>query len=287
MCILTETCRHYAKLHPKMFVNIGHPLSVLLVLVGTAFFFSLQMFYVVPNIFGADSLMNKLGWLAGIFVTYNILGNMLACYLTSSSVESLPKGREFPEPEEEHLWRYCEVCEKLMPPRSWHCALCKCCMLKRDHHCAFTANCIGHNNHRYFFWFIFYLTLGTSLSMVTLLIDGLRKVWLLGPLHSNLKALLLATATQKIEIYGIYGHYLLVLLNALAFGFPALMLAFQIQIMDSNATYYKMFSRLYDLGFRKNCQLILGQRGLWTFVSPWLKSPLPHDGSRWQMKQAA
>ncbi|XP_070073433.1 putative ZDHHC-type palmitoyltransferase 4 isoform X2 [Drosophila takahashii] len=222
MCILTETCRHYAKLHPKMFVNIGHPLSVLLVLVGTAFFFSLQMFYVVPNIFGADSLMNKLGWLAGIFVTYNILGNMLACYLTSSSVESLPKGREFPEPEEEHLWRYCEVCEKLMPPRSWHCALCKCCMLKRDHHCAFTANCIGHNNHRYFFWFIFYLTLGTSLSMVTLLIDGLRKVWLLGPLHSNLKALLLATATQKIEIYdhGLECHVLQDVQSALRSGFP-------------------------------------------------------------------
>jgi len=282
MCILTEMCRNYAKGDPKKFVRIAHPLSVILVFVGTAFFFSLQMFHVVPNLFGVDTFMYKLGWVASIFITYNILGNMVACYITSSSVESLPKDCQVPSPEEEHLWRYCETCEKLMPPRSWHCILCKCCILKRDHHCSFTANCIGHNNHRYFFWFTFYLTLGTSLSLATLFIDAVMEFW---P-SVTWQLLLGVTSSEKSALWFIYWRYVIMLLNVFAGLFPAHMLFYQIENLKSNSTYYKISSRLYNLGFRKNCKVIMGQRGLWTFLSPMLKSPLPHDGTRWPMKQA-
>ncbi|XP_016952232.1 probable palmitoyltransferase ZDHHC24 [Drosophila biarmipes] len=285
MCILTDTCRDYAKSDPKKFVRIAHPLSVILVLVGTAFFFSLQMFHVVPNIFGADTFMHKLGWVVGTFITYNILGNMLACYISSSSVESLPKDCQVPVPEEQHLWRYCEACEKLMPPRSWHCTLCKCCILKRDHHCSFTANCIGHNNHRYFFWFTFYLTLGTGLSLATLFIDAVMEFWPFMPLKFLLMEYLWDSSGTTVLWY-IYWRYIILLLNVVAGLFPFLMLVLQIRIVKSNTTYYKLSSRLYNLGFQKNCKSVMGQRGLWTFLSPWLKSPLPHDGTQWPIRQA-
>ncbi|XP_017128861.1 probable palmitoyltransferase ZDHHC24 [Drosophila elegans] len=277
MCIVTELCHHLAKRYPKKFVIIGHPISVILVLVATPFFFTLQMFYIAPKIF--NDVLYKFYWVVAIFITHNILGNMLFCYLYNSSVERLPKEGNLPVPEEKHLWHYCEICQKLMPPRSWHCALCGCCILKRDHHCLFTASCVGHNNHRYFFWFTFYMTLGTFLSLITSLVYGIMSGISI-PFYDMFYLLMKDTSPTSCS----YCQYIILLLNNVACAVPALMLAFQIQIVCLNATYYQIFDRTYDLGFRKNCKLIMGQRGLWTFLSPTLKSPLLHDGKQWQMR---
>ncbi|XP_033166747.1 probable palmitoyltransferase ZDHHC24 [Drosophila mauritiana] len=238
MCIVNDWCREYANLYPKKAVSIGHPLSMIFLLVGTVFFFTLQVFYVAPDVH--DGFMYKFFVISAIFTTYNILGNLLACYRTSSAVKCLPQERQIPKPGMEHLWHYCDICRKLMPPRSWHCPLCKCCILKRDHHCIFAATCIGHNNHRYFFWFTFYLAFGIFMSMATLFCDVGRSVYLLHRMKTG-------------------------------FGSTVKSLSY--------------FRRHHDLGFRKNCQLIMGQRGLWTFISPSLKSPLLHDGTHWQIKQ--
>nr|NP_001163735.1 uncharacterized protein Dmel_CG17196, isoform B [Drosophila melanogaster]ACZ95029.1 uncharacterized protein Dmel_CG17196, isoform B [Drosophila melanogaster] len=249
MCIVNDWCREYANLYPKKAVSIGHPLSVIFLL-----------FFVI----------------SAIFTTYNILGNLLACYRTSSAVKSLPQERQIPKPGTEHLWHYCDICQKLMPPRSWHCALCKCCILKRDHHCIFAATCIGHNNHRYFFWLTFYLAFGIFMSMATLFVDVGRSFYLLHRMKAGF-----GNTVKSLS----YFRYVCLILNIFALGFPALMLRFQVQILKLNSTYYQISSRHHDLGFRNNCQLIMGQRGLWTFISPSLRSPLPHDGTHWKIKQ--
>ncbi|XP_017052819.1 probable palmitoyltransferase ZDHHC24 [Drosophila ficusphila] len=278
MCILTDLCHHYANLYPKKFVDIAHPLSVLTVLVGTAFFFKLQMFVITPFVF--NDLLCKVLWIVGAFIVYNILGNQLACYCLDTSVDSLPQDRRTPSAEEEHLWHYCEICQRLMPPRSWHCNLCKCCILKRDHHCVFTATCIGHNNHRYFFWFTFYLTLGTGLSILTTIIYIVKKGYLFDPFP--LYRIIFNVEHSKTSDGYSFCEYLIFLLNICACVLPAIMLAFQKRIVYFNTTYYKMCTRTYDLGFTKNCKFIMGERGLWTFISPTLKSPLPHDGTHWE-----
>ncbi|EDX14468.1 probable palmitoyltransferase ZDHHC24 [Drosophila simulans] len=274
MCIVNDWCREYANLYPKKAVSIGHPLSVIFLLVGTIFFFTLQVFYVAPDVH--DGFMYKFFVISAIFTTYNILGNLLACYRTSSAVKSLPQERQIPKPGMEHLWHYCDICQKLMPPRSWHCPLCKCCILKRDHHCIFAATCIGHNNHRYFFWFTFYLAFGIFMSMATLFCDVGRSVYLLHRMKTGF-----GSTVKSLS----YFRYVCLILNIFALGFPALMLRFQVRILKLNSTYYQITSRHHDLGFRKNCQLIMGQRGLWTCISPSLKSPLLHDGTHWQIKQ--
>jgi len=108
-------CKYIADIYPVQFVKTAHPLSVGLVIVGTAFFLSVEMFLIVPMIFDTGGVLYKLAWLVAIFIVYNLLGNMFACYRTDSSVASLPKDRQIPDPEEEHLWHHCDYCQMLVP----------------------------------------------------------------------------------------------------------------------------------------------------------------------------
>ncbi|XP_054454520.1 palmitoyltransferase ZDHHC16B isoform X1 [Anoplopoma fimbria] len=54
----------------------------------------------------------------------------------------------------------CKKCITPKPPRTHHCSICNTCVLKMDHHCPWLNNCVGHFNHRYFFSFCLYMTLG-------------------------------------------------------------------------------------------------------------------------------
>ncbi|XP_020816379.1 probable palmitoyltransferase ZDHHC24 [Drosophila serrata] len=285
MCFVVNVCKRFAKEQPKTFVAITHPYCVSLLLVGTVFFFLAEMFYVVPFIFDTGGGMYKLAWLVAIFIVSNILGNELVCYLTDTSVASLPEERRTPKPEEEHLWSYCDECKMKVPPRAWHCKLCKCCALRRDHHCIFTATCIGHNNYRYFFWLQFYLALGSVLFLVSyLLAVAVNKefrnryvlVWIIKNVWKRDYDIHVANWNEFL-----WQNWLL-MLNTYAFTFSLLMLPYQLPIFYLNTTFYTGSDCRYNLGLRRNIKLLLGQRGLWTFISPWINSPLPHDGTRWE-----
>ncbi|XP_041631356.1 probable palmitoyltransferase ZDHHC24 isoform X2 [Drosophila kikkawai] len=229
--------------------------------------------------------MYKLAWLVAAFIIYNILGNQLACYLTDTSVASLPEERRFPKTEEEHLWAYCDVCKMKVPPRAWHCKLCKFCVLRRDHHCIFTATCIGHKNYRYFFWLQFYLALGTGLSMGCHLLavvvnkDFQNRYVLVWIIKSVLKRENNVHAGNWNEF--LWQNWLL-MLNTYALAFSLLMLPYQLPIFYLNTTFYTGSELRYNLGLRSNIKLLLGRRGFWTFISPWIHSPLPHDGTSWE-----
>lgn len=60
----------------------------------------------------------------------------------------------------------CKKCIAPKPPRTHHCSVCNRCVLKMDHHCPWLNNCVGHYNHRYFFLYMVYITLGTLFIMV-------------------------------------------------------------------------------------------------------------------------
>nr|XP_006630367.2 PREDICTED: probable palmitoyltransferase ZDHHC16 isoform X1 [Lepisosteus oculatus]XP_015201879.1 PREDICTED: probable palmitoyltransferase ZDHHC16 isoform X1 [Lepisosteus oculatus] len=54
----------------------------------------------------------------------------------------------------------CKKCITPKPARTHHCSICNRCILKMDHHCPWLNNCVGHFNHRYFFSFCLFMTMG-------------------------------------------------------------------------------------------------------------------------------
>uniref|UniRef100_A0A8C7YP10 Palmitoyltransferase n=1 Tax=Oryzias sinensis TaxID=183150 RepID=A0A8C7YP10_9TELE len=77
----------------------------------------------------------------------------------------------------------CKKCIVPKPARTHHCSICNTCVLKMDHHCPWLNNCVGHFNHRYFFSFCLYMTLGCvycSVSSRTLFLEAYSAVELSG-----------------------------------------------------------------------------------------------------------
>ncbi|XP_064176914.1 palmitoyltransferase ZDHHC16B [Anguilla rostrata] len=69
----------------------------------------------------------------------------------------------------------CKKCIIPKPPRTHHCSICNSCVLKMDHHCPWLNNCVGHFNHRYFFCFCLFMTMGCvycSLSSRGMFVDA-------------------------------------------------------------------------------------------------------------------
>ncbi|XP_043086924.1 palmitoyltransferase ZDHHC16B isoform X2 [Puntigrus tetrazona] len=54
----------------------------------------------------------------------------------------------------------CKKCIVPKPARTHHCSICNRCILRMDHHCPWLNNCVGHFNHRYFFSFCLFMSMG-------------------------------------------------------------------------------------------------------------------------------
>lgn len=79
---------------------------------------------------------------------------------------------------------YCNTCQIVRPPRSFHCTDCGFCIEVHDHHCPWMGTCIGVRNIRYFVCFLFYTSLHSLLtSLIAALflifnsIDALRDLF--------------------------------------------------------------------------------------------------------------
>ncbi|CAO1625889.1 unnamed protein product [Sympodiomycopsis kandeliae] len=55
--------------------------------------------------------------------------------------------------------RYCHRCTHVKALRAHHCRHCGTCVLKMDHHCPWVGGCVGARNHKFFFHFVFWVTL--------------------------------------------------------------------------------------------------------------------------------
>ncbi|XP_039482415.1 probable palmitoyltransferase ZDHHC24 [Drosophila santomea] len=235
---------------------------------------------VMPELFAIGGFCYTLFWLASLFVIFNITSNMLACMLVDTSIR-----KEFLKPPMDAgqlaRWHSCHDCQTLVPPRSWHCEVCNVCVLKRDHHCRFTCCCIGHHNYRYFFYYLVYMIIGSlaaaimeSIYLWHLHLDVYWRWSTLFTIFAPVVSLLLSPSWESFYLV-IYD------LTLLGFAISSLLLVFHWSIFKSGAVTRERGTRKYDRGLRGNLEMVLGKRMHLTWLSPFLRSDLPHDGVNW------
>ncbi|RUS90820.1 hypothetical protein EGW08_001439 [Elysia chlorotica] len=51
-------------------------------------------------------------------------------------------------------YRFCYICDQIVPVDTKHCKLCDRCFVRMDHHCLFLLRCVAKNNHALFVWLL-------------------------------------------------------------------------------------------------------------------------------------
>jgi len=95
------------------------------------------------------------------------------------------------------LWRYCNKCRSVRPPRAHHCSLCGRCVLRMDHHCPWVGNCVGMKNHKYFWNFCMHALIGCCIVSFCHIYDMATSTKGIGKFDDNIHfaaTLILSTA---------------------------------------------------------------------------------------------
>lgn len=253
--------------------------SGLLIVVFIPYIYWYELFEVLPHFYEIWSFWYIVHWLCGNFVAFQIVSNLVAIILCDTSV----KGRIMPTTLLPG-WRFCSVCETIVPPRSWHCEQCNTCILRRDHHCLFTSCCIGHDNHRYFFIFVFYTFIAllysfyfncyytweivnfTNVAWINIVFPLAMVFYDYSPQQLNLLVFLLLTVAMFICASLLYLHLSLIRLN---------------QVTYERGTKTK----IYNMGLRQNITSIFGERWKLCWLSSFIQSELTHDGMNWIVEE--
>ncbi|XP_030385936.1 probable palmitoyltransferase ZDHHC24 [Scaptodrosophila lebanonensis] len=244
--------------------------------------FIFEMVIVLPAFHEPGGFFHTFTLLMGIFLVFNIKGNMIACMMVDTSVNYMHL-QPPTEPIELEKWIHCATCDKLAPPRSWHCKSCGVCILKRDHHCLFMGCCIGHYNHRYFLCFIVYLFLGALYALVYNSIY----IWILnGAVFSRWLTALKLICPMLMLVSGPFSSNMYLLfysLNVLALLYPTLLLGYMGPlVLGGRVCHERGKTFKYNYGIWQNLRNIFGQRIFAVWLSPLITSELTHDGINWQ-----
>ena len=149
----------------------GELIPIFFVLALICMYVVFELYVILPAIYNNIFTYKEVCHLLfGLYVIFNVIGNLFLCMITDTSVDTIICPVLLPTPNVRastsmtnvqqdafyhHCnWHYCYGCEVNVPPRSEHCHLCKKCVLKRDHHCSFLGRCIGFRNIRYYMCFL-------------------------------------------------------------------------------------------------------------------------------------
>ncbi|KAF0313988.1 putative palmitoyltransferase ZDHHC24 [Amphibalanus amphitrite] len=264
------TMRYRANFLPRSVMD-GFATVFMLTAIGVTFVSEVSL--VLPGL--VDGPLYWVQAVIGIFILFNILGNIFAVMRLDTSTHGLLLPASL-----KPGWRFCSACEATAPPRSWHCPICRACILRRDHHCTFTGYCVGHFNQRHFLLFLAYLALGALYSTVLNVIFIMRVV---GGFH--LLSLLQLVMPTAMLVFGLdvspkQLYAFLFTLDLIGFLFVLALLLYHGQGALRGATNYEKVHRQfqYDLGWKENLRQIFGTRWYLAVLSPAVHSPLPSDG---------
>ncbi|KAI0987052.1 hypothetical protein GJ496_007325 [Pomphorhynchus laevis] len=120
-----------------------------LILIGlSSFLFEL---YVLPEIkYEISTVLYYILILIGHWLLINILFNYYMAIFIHPGSPTMYTSAPFT----------CRKCNMPKPHRTHHCSVCQKCILRMDHHCPWINNCVGFYNHRFFFLFCLYTTIG-------------------------------------------------------------------------------------------------------------------------------
>lgn len=240
-----------------------------------------ELFVVMPTMYPQESLWRIVHFLCGTFLMVNITSNFMAIIVTDTSI----RGKMFVAKSK---WSFCSVCESVSPPRSYHCNVCNICILKREHHCIFTGCCVGHYNHRYFCMFLLYMFIATvyaSYFNFYFVWENFKFSGFLSVLNLIFPLAMFAFGFDSSE-YQL--HLVISVITFAGIFFTGALLYYHLNLLKCGAVTYEKNHRIrdYDLGLKQNIKEVLGEKWFMTWISPFIKSPLPHDGMSWDTKQS-
>ncbi|XP_041985688.1 probable palmitoyltransferase ZDHHC24 [Aricia agestis] len=259
----------------RRFLEHGTYMTIILVLIPGFVYFELCV--VLPNVSEAWSLSYFVHYFCAIFLLQNIIGNMIYGMFTNTSIKE-----KYLEPDIKSNWTLCSVCECLRPPRAWHCNSCDICILKRDHHCTFFACCIGYFNHRYFMYFTLYIFIAMVYAFYYNVIYMSQFVkWNHGLIILKCIFPLLSFVID----FGNESFYIMVIdINVIVGAFTGFLFIYHFNnLSQGKVTPERKVNNndSYDMGWKRNLVEVFGCRWYWTWVSPFIKSPLPGNGIKW------
>ncbi|EDV54534.2 uncharacterized protein Dere_GG21243 [Drosophila erecta] len=229
--------------------------------------------------------------LLAVFLFLNVMSNYVMCILVDPSIDPKLMKNQLERGEHSEDWHKCDECGIHAPPQSRHCRKCGVCVLKRDHHCFFTGCCIGHENYRYFFYFLIYLFLScvislTSSSIFIYVLHGGRYQLSMrsdrAPNSSEFKNAYLNSLIIRVMYFKMPDRYEVL--------FTVVFVMLWIGVFVAAYVAYDQWSRSYicynfnlqkfpfDRKLRRNFQTFLGRRMGWTWISGFIPSQLDHDG---------
>lgn len=267
------------KILPK---NLNDFVSCFVLFIGIPLTYLTGVKYLLPAIHDSESFMLKISNAMAFFLLLNLSTNWIFCIVTDTSNNDIEPPLDLAELSS---WRFCSDCKKHEPPRSWHCKICQSCILKRDHHCMYTGCCIGHWNHRYFLMLLVYMTY--SSTYVTVL--TFKYIWsykydeffnlnTIFKLFCPVSMFVLDSASVNFTI-------IVCILNILAILQSWNLLIYHFKLVLRGAVGYERRDPKYSLGWRKNLEVVLGERWYLTWISPFIPSKLPTDGAQWQIQK--
>jgi len=139
----------------------------------------------------------------------------------------IPRGNE-PQPKNRENYtrpngqKFCETCRIWRPPRAKHCRYCNACVRKLDHHCPWIGTCVGERNYKYFFGFLFTLTIYTGVlfacTVMHLVEEALYQVTMNGQSKTEwLQGMALAIQSYPVSlILALYTGFIFLSLCSLA-----------------------------------------------------------------------
>ncbi|XP_037866469.1 probable palmitoyltransferase ZDHHC24 [Bombyx mori] len=257
---------------------LEHSLYLIILLLLIPAFLYFELCVVLPTVVTQWTMSHFIHMFCATFLLHNIIGNMIYGMLTDTSI----KGK-FLNSHKKDGWTFCSVCECLRPPRAWHCDTCDICILKRDHHCTFFACCVGYYNHRFFICFTFYIFIAMMYSFYYNVIflsvfitwnHGFIIIKFIFPLAS----FVVDFGPESVYVFLVVINFIIGLFSGFLFiyHFNNIMKG---RIVPEMKSYTENF--IHNKGIKLNLIEVLGTKWYLTWVSPFIKSDLPGDGSEW------